>query len=412
MKKSEIKNGVSACMIVRDEQENLGRCLESIKNFVDEIIIVDTGSVDRTVEIAEGYGARIYHHPWEDNFSLHRNQSLSYATYSWVFVIDADEEFFHDSKLKAWLLNRPAEDVSVALALHDIREGVKVMDYNTARFFRHGAVSYQSMVHNEPVFEGKRAAFCPGMYIKHYGYDLSPEKKQAKFERTVGLLNKRLEKQPDDYLALFYLNQMYAGAGRYEEAVGFGEDYFSHRDILGESRFNRAIYFTMIRSYTYLKNLEKAGEWLDIALKELPDDLDIALALTEFGLNTRNPELLTMGARNYLRLYAKFQTDPSAGDNRFIHSNNPETHAFCAFQLTTYQLTDGFATLQVLSKSLANCNEEYSKGLLEMLQKSLGPYGINVRQAVSKSPVKNNIVPMPMKGKQIKNKRVKKKRRK
>jgi len=85
---------LSICMIVRDEEESLPRCLESIKDIADEIIVVDTGSKDKTKEIALKYGAKIYDHPWEDNFSLHRNQALSYATKKFVLQIDADEEFF------------------------------------------------------------------------------------------------------------------------------------------------------------------------------------------------------------------------------------------------------------------------------------------------------------------------------
>ena len=85
---------ISACMMVKDEENNLPRCLSSIRDLVEEIIVVDTGSSDNTVKIAKEFGARVFHHPWEDNFSKHRNQSISYATKDWTFIIDADEEFF------------------------------------------------------------------------------------------------------------------------------------------------------------------------------------------------------------------------------------------------------------------------------------------------------------------------------
>ena len=379
MKKSGImERGISACMMVRDEQENLGRCLESIKDFVDEIIIVDTGSIDRTVEIAESYGASVFHHPWQDNFSLHRNQSLGYAKYEWCFVIDADEEFFPDTKVKEWILNRPLEDIAIALTLHDMRDSIACMQFNTSRFFRNGVCQYQSIIHNEPVFEGKQALYCPGMYLKHYGYDLTPEKKQAKFERTVGLLNKRLELQPDDYLALFYLNQMYAGAELYKEAVEYGEEYVKHKEVLGDGRFNKGIYFTLVRCYMYLQNQEKAGEWLDEALVELPEDLDIALVLMEYGLNTKEYDLMVMGAKKYISLYDKYKTDPAAGGDRFIHSQSPETLAFCAYHLAVHQLRSGFGTLGVLSKALSKTDKEYTNAMLEELQQQLSPYGIKV----------------------------------
>jgi len=67
---------ISACMIVKNEENLLPQCLESIGSYVQEVIIVDTGSTDRTIEIAEKYGAKVYHHPWENDFSKHRNQSI------------------------------------------------------------------------------------------------------------------------------------------------------------------------------------------------------------------------------------------------------------------------------------------------------------------------------------------------
>ena len=93
---------VSLCMIVKDEEENLARCLDSVRDFVDEIIIVDTGSTDRTIDIAERYGARVFYHPWEGSFSKARNYSLKYATCDWILILDADEELNNDdtSRLK------------------------------------------------------------------------------------------------------------------------------------------------------------------------------------------------------------------------------------------------------------------------------------------------------------------------
>ncbi len=96
---------VSLCMIVKNEEENLDRCLSSARDVVDEIIVVDTGSTDRTVEIANAYNARIYYHEWQDDFSLARNISLSHATRDWILHLDADEELETESchRLKSTL---------------------------------------------------------------------------------------------------------------------------------------------------------------------------------------------------------------------------------------------------------------------------------------------------------------------
>ena len=78
-------------MIVKDEEESLPGCLESIQGLSDELIIVDTGSVDQTVAIAKSYGAQISHFDWVDDFSAARNASLDKATGDWILWVDADD---------------------------------------------------------------------------------------------------------------------------------------------------------------------------------------------------------------------------------------------------------------------------------------------------------------------------------
>jgi GT2 family glycosyltransferase/2-polyprenyl-3-methyl-5-hydroxy-6-metoxy-1,4-benzoquinol methylase len=86
-----VKPKVSLCMIVRDSAETLSACLESIRPWVDELIVVDTGSLDSTPDIAQQYGAKLFHFPWCDDFSAARNESLSHATGDWLFWMDSEE---------------------------------------------------------------------------------------------------------------------------------------------------------------------------------------------------------------------------------------------------------------------------------------------------------------------------------
>ena len=84
-------------MIVKNEEKYLEGCLESVKNVADEIVIVDTGSEDSTLDIAERYGAKIYHFEWIDDFSAARNFALSKSTGDWILYLDADERLSKDS---------------------------------------------------------------------------------------------------------------------------------------------------------------------------------------------------------------------------------------------------------------------------------------------------------------------------
>ena len=98
---------ISLCMIVRDEEETIARCLETVEKIVDEIIVVDTGSVDRTKEIVEKYTSNIYDFQWIDDFAAARNFSFSKATQEYILWLDADDVLLEDAQeaLKLGLVN-------------------------------------------------------------------------------------------------------------------------------------------------------------------------------------------------------------------------------------------------------------------------------------------------------------------
>lgn len=86
---------ISVCLIVKNEEKNLKRCLDSVVNYVDEIVITDTWSTDNTIEIAKKYTSNIYHYKWDWNFSAARNYCQKYANWDYILWLDADE-FFED----------------------------------------------------------------------------------------------------------------------------------------------------------------------------------------------------------------------------------------------------------------------------------------------------------------------------
>lgn len=97
---------ISLCMIMRDEAKVLARCLESVRGLVNEIIIVDTGSQDNSVEIARSYGARVFFDPWQDDFARPRNISLEKASCQWIFIMDPDEWIAPESHIDVKWLTR------------------------------------------------------------------------------------------------------------------------------------------------------------------------------------------------------------------------------------------------------------------------------------------------------------------
>ena len=95
-----MKPEISVCMIVKNEEDNITQCLSSVRDVADEIVVVDTGSCDNTLAIAQSFGAKVFSCPWEDNFSIPRNVSLEHAQGEWILMIDADEQLERKAKQK------------------------------------------------------------------------------------------------------------------------------------------------------------------------------------------------------------------------------------------------------------------------------------------------------------------------
>lgn len=173
-----MKNQVSLCMIVKDEEEYLPKCLKSIKDIVDEIIVVDTGSTDKTIEIAQNYGAKIYYFKWNNNFSEARNESLKYATKDWIFILDADDELSLEGR-EAFkvLLDMELDEKAIyhfeTLSYYGsvIENGNIAVNLNPRLFKNYRGIHYEGEVHNQLIrVDGDYNAVCNDVKIYHYGY--------------------------------------------------------------------------------------------------------------------------------------------------------------------------------------------------------------------------------------------------
>lgn len=362
---------ISACMMVRNEEKNLERCLKSVKPIVDEIVLVDTGSTDSTMEIGRRYGAKIYEHPWENDFSLHRNQSISYASGDFILIVDADEEIVMRasvSKLKEVLKAFPEQYNALIVTVKDIQKGTIAMEFQSARIFRNGLVRYEGIVHNRPVIPGNSGLFTNALEFKHYGYDLTPEQKQKKFERTSGLLFARLEKDPDDFDCYFYLSQIYADSGLMGEAIDFGERYCER---LGDKPGHDAIYYTLAKCALELQQFDRSAKWLKEGLARVPDDIDLNFGLVELGLAVRNVDFVFQGGKKYFELYEIYRKDPTMMGRRFTYTAKPRSLAWVKGALAVTHFEVATAYLKQIGEDLMAEDAGYRKQILATVQKCL-----------------------------------------
>jgi len=351
-------------MMVKDEEAHMPKVLESLQDVVDEIIVVDTGSKDRTPMIAELYGAKVYHHPWQKNFSLHRNQSIGYATGDWVLIIDADERLVKSPNYRKedfiqWMKTDVdgADFKAVALIVKDFQQGRCAMTCNSARMFKRGTIQYVNMIHNQPRFEGA-CVLNHFFFISHHGYDLTPAQMRRKFFRTKGLLFKEMRDNPDNRDVPFYLCQLYGHHGFQDKSRYWGERYLSLRHEIPPERYNSTIFFTMVRNYQETGELEKAENLLKEALADKPNDPDLASAMSDIGAMTKNNALMAEGSRRYLSGFREMSENPAKKGGQFYFSLTDDVLTLNLYRLCIASLEEGMRCWQAVRQRMASAGDE------------------------------------------------------
>jgi tetratricopeptide (TPR) repeat protein len=218
---------LSLCMIVRDEQEMLPRCLASVADAVDEIVIVDTGSTDATVEIARSFGARVLFHEWTGSFALARNVSFDAAEGDWLLCLDADEVLVEeDAPLLRSLTGRTWREafyLSETNYTGDLEDGTAVT-HNALRVFRNrpeyrfeGRL-HEQIAHCLPGYLPERVE-ASGVRIEHYGYLGAVRDSREKSRRNIELLRLQQSESPPTPFLHYNLGSEYAAAAEPQAAL-------------------------------------------------------------------------------------------------------------------------------------------------------------------------------------------------
>jgi len=266
---------ISLCMIVKNEEKFLPGCLESAKDVVDEIIVVDTGSTDRTMEIAREYGAIIYEHPWQNDFSYHRNQSIDYATGDWILILDADEELDPSEHGMIKSAVRRKDIDAVSFVVYNKIQGGRTGFLNSHRLFRNRKeYRYSGIVHNQLAMDG--ITLSTQLKVYHHGYGLSEEQMREKGKRTEKLLKEQLKENPDNAFAHFNLAQIYRGLAEPEKSLKHALRVI---EILSPENIDRRHVYVMALdqigcAYVGIDDHEKAKEYFYKALEIKEDYLD------------------------------------------------------------------------------------------------------------------------------------------
>ncbi|MEE9605115.1 MAG: tetratricopeptide repeat protein, partial [Candidatus Scalindua sp.] len=320
--KSEIGSpSISLCMIVKNEEANLTRCLNSVKDIVDEIIIVDTGSTDRTVEIAKSFGARVFNHPWEGNFSKARNYSLKHASCEWILILDADEELSKDDapRLKETTKSNNCEAISFVVK-NKFENSTQESYANMIRLFKNfNGTHYEGIIHNIIRCHGK--LLDSSLSIIHHGYNLSKDKMEEKFMRTTTLLNEQIKTDEHNPVPRQYLGISYLGENMYDEAIIESKKAlelakkkkFTLRDFL-------VSYYVISAAYLKKKNLKESEKY---ALKAIEIDdqfIDGFCILSLIYYDSKKYDWFLQASKSYLNLWDNITTHPGKSNTFTSHT--------------------------------------------------------------------------------------------
>ena len=244
---------LSACLIVKNEAVLLQRCLESLRSFVDEIVVVDTGSDDNTIDIARRYDARIYHFNWIDDFSAARNESLRHAKGDWILYIDADEvvDAVNAAKIRQVISQKDITGATVRQCIPQQAENIVTAFYSEyCRLFRHHpAIRFEGAIHEQilPAIERLGGIVLrTDIVIHHWAYAATEEKKRSRAERNLRYLLVEVKRAPDDPFVHFNLGMTYRELGQQDMALrsfhcALSKDNGSiKRELIGQVHLNLA----------------------------------------------------------------------------------------------------------------------------------------------------------------------------
>lgn len=283
------KADISLCMIVRDEERVIRDCLTSAAPFFSQVIVVDTGSSDRTPEICRELGAEVYDMTWPESFSVARNESLKHAKGKWIFWLDADDTlptYAGEAILQA-ALYAPPEIVGFIVPVQFVEDGPGAgTRVDHVKLFRNiPGLTFEGRIH-EQILASLRPhgeiARVSRAIVLHSGYDTSVEGQQKKRARDEKLLKLDLNERPDHPFVLFNLGMTAHYCGDHRDAISW------FRKCIDKSGANdshvRKAFALLGASHRYLGDLNSAiASFAEGTAKVGPDpELDFQCAMTLF----------------------------------------------------------------------------------------------------------------------------------
>ncbi|SHE28416.1 TPR domain-containing glycosyltransferase [Desulforamulus putei] len=277
---------ISLCMIVKNEERNLPRCLNSVKDCVDEIVIVDTGSNDNTVKIAEQFGAKIFHYQWNEDFAAARNYSLDKATGDWILYLDADEELEPNCCERLRALARTSLYEAYFFQIINLTDGNDPLKHINVRMFRNKPeYRFEGKLHEQIISSitakgSQQPVVNSGICIIHYGYLASEFLAKNKAVRNHRINRRLVDDDPNNPFYLYSLGGSCVNLNDLEGAIAHYRKALQHVNL--RAMYAPSIFISLISCLLKTGRLAEAVEYMEQCKANYPDYVDIHFVEGEF----------------------------------------------------------------------------------------------------------------------------------
>ncbi|MBN1382358.1 MAG: tetratricopeptide repeat protein [Deltaproteobacteria bacterium] len=277
-KTSNIPKTVAVCMIVKDEEKCLPAILSDIRPFADELIVVDTGSTDRTAEIAEKMGARVVFQAWTGDFGAARNRSIEEARSAWLMWLDADDriEEADATRLRSLKQTLRSDCVYAVEVVNLTAQGPSPPFMQTRLFPNDPRLRFENRIHESITLAAKRQGFKTvhlPVRVVHTGY-ATPELMQQKLERNLAVLEEELAFNPDAVSIRFLYANTLITFNRIQEAQS---QYEQITKTPGARNLQRDVFqgalVALADTHWQLKNYREAEKWAEQAAQDRPQNI-------------------------------------------------------------------------------------------------------------------------------------------
>ncbi|SHJ41133.1 Glycosyltransferase involved in cell wall bisynthesis [Clostridium cavendishii DSM 21758] len=342
---------LSVCIISKNEEKNIGRCLRSISNIADEIIIVDTGSTDKTIDIAKNFNAKIIKSNWNNDFSNARNLALDNAIMDYILYIDCDEELdTSNGMLLKKSLGTKDNIECYCINLINIVNGKKNMSIQSLRIFKNRPeFRFKGKIHEQifpsicEIYGDDCVELLDKINLYHYGYDINKADIQKKIQRNLSIFREYDENEKDGFY-YYNLGNEYLRLNDLEAAI---KNYIKAFNIPSfDNGFRIFLSIYLVKSLFDLKRYKEALYYADKFITEYEYFSDLiflkAICYYEIGKfsNTKASILQYLASKDKVVGYPEFKFDASTDIIAFLKELSTKSIDTKGNALTTIIIID------------------------------------------------------------------------